>query len=141
MTLQEKWFFGYRWLRSGIRAQNKLSEAEQLLGLFQCNLLFALYQSSSLNSHSKPEINEGCTWTSQDFSSWLAGSNLLCAVSAYGMGKEGQKSSGLSLACPRLLLVTCCDGRPMDWPALAKMLHKMKILIKIFVGACSIMSF
>ena len=43
--------FGYLWLRSRIRAHNKPSEAEQLLGLFQCNFLFALYQSSSSNWH------------------------------------------------------------------------------------------
>ena len=51
VTLQEKWHFGCLWLRSRIRAHNKLSEAEQLLGLFQLNLLFALYQSSSSHSH------------------------------------------------------------------------------------------
>ena len=66
--------------------------------------------------------------------------NLLVffAVSAYGMGKEGQKSSGLSLA--GLLLVTCSDGHPKDWPVLAKMVHEMKMLIKIFIASCSIMS-
>ena len=47
MALQEKWYFGCLWLRSRISAHNKLSEAEQLLGLFQFNLLFALYQSSN----------------------------------------------------------------------------------------------
>ena len=41
------------WLRTRIRAHNKLSEAKQLLGLFQFNMLFALYQSSSSNSHYK----------------------------------------------------------------------------------------
>ena len=51
------------------------------------------------------------------------------------MGKKGQKSSGLLLA--GLLLVTCCDGHTKDWLALAKKLHYIKILIKIFVPACS----
>ena len=60
--------------------------------------------------------------------SLVTGSNLLCVVCAYGMGKNG------------LLLVTCCDGHPKDWPARAKMLHEMKIVIKTFVAACSIMS-
>ena len=42
------------WCRSDrISALHKLSEAEQLLGLFQCNLLFALYQASSFNSQCK----------------------------------------------------------------------------------------
>ena len=77
-------------------------------------------------------------WTRQDFPSWLTGSNLLFAVSSYGMGKEGQKGWDLSLA--GLLLVTCSDGHPKDWPVLAKMVHEMKMLIKIFIASCSIMS-
>ena len=38
VTLQEKWHFGCLWLRSRIRAHNKLSEVEQLLGLLQLAL-------------------------------------------------------------------------------------------------------
>ena len=53
MTRQEKWRFGFLWFRSWIRAHNKLSEAEQLLGLFHFTLLLALYQSSSSNLHCK----------------------------------------------------------------------------------------
>ena len=52
---------------------------------------------------------------------WLTGSNLLFAVSAYGMGKECQKSSSLLLAS--LILVTCYDGHPKVLPTWAKMLH------------------
>ena len=57
VALQGKWLFGCLsgWLRSKIRAHNKLSEdlEEQLLALFQYIYLFALYQSSSSNSHYK----------------------------------------------------------------------------------------
>ena len=55
LTLQEKWLFGCHWHRSRTRAHNrdKLSEAEQLLGLFHCNFLFALYQPSCSSSHCK----------------------------------------------------------------------------------------
>ena len=35
VTVQEKWLDGWLWLRSRIRAHIELSEAEQLLGLFQ----------------------------------------------------------------------------------------------------------
>ena len=41
---------GCPWIRSSIRAHKTLSEEEQLLGLFQYILLFALYQYSSLES-------------------------------------------------------------------------------------------
>ena len=37
---------------------NKLSKEEQLLGLFQFNLLFALYQSSSSNSYCKLKLTK-----------------------------------------------------------------------------------
>ena len=47
-----------KWLRSRIRAYNKLSQVEQLLGLFQFNLLLAMYQSSSSNLHCKPKSPE-----------------------------------------------------------------------------------
>ena len=46
-----------------------------------------------------------CLGTRQDFCLPLTGSDLIFAVSAYGMGKEGQKSSGLTRAC--LLPVAC----------------------------------
>ena len=48
-----KWILGCLWLRSRITAHNKLSEAGQLLGLFQYIYLFALYQRSSSNLHYK----------------------------------------------------------------------------------------
>ena len=51
MTLQEKWLFGCLWHRSRTRAHNK--RQNRLLRLFQCYMLFALYQSSCLNSHCK----------------------------------------------------------------------------------------
>ena len=60
----------------------------------------------------------GDVWTRQDFSSSLIGSNVFHPVSNYGMGNQDQKSSGLLLAC--LLLVTCLDVHPKDWPALYK---------------------
>ena len=41
---------GCPWIRSSIRAHKTLSEEEQLFGLFQYILLFALYQYSSLES-------------------------------------------------------------------------------------------
>ena len=69
-----------------------------------------------------------CIWTKQDFSS-ITGSNLPFAVSAYWMGKKGQKSPNVYLAC--LLSVACYDqydGHPKDWP---------KCFI---VDACSLMS-
>ena len=46
------------------------------------------------------------------------------------MGKECQNSSGHSLAC--LLLVTCWNGHPNNWPTLTKMFHSswMKFLIR-----------
>ena len=40
----------------GLELTTRLSEAEQLLGLFQLNLLFALYQSSSSKSPSLSEV-------------------------------------------------------------------------------------
>ena len=46
VTLKEKWHFGRLWLRSGIRAH-------MCLGLFRYICLFAMYQSSSSNSHCK----------------------------------------------------------------------------------------
>ena len=132
VTLQEYWLFGCLGQRSRTWAHSKFSEAEQL-GLFQCNFLFALYQSScsGLNSQLKfrtvswnhHKSQQTCVWTKQwqECSSWLTGSNLLFAFSAYGMGKEGHKSSGLLLA--GLLWVTCLDDYSKDWPPLAKMLH------------------
>ena len=57
------------------------------------------------------------------------------------MEKEGQKSSGLSrlsLAC--LLLVALQNGNPKDWQALSKLFQLIKILVKLFVVASSIMS-
>ena len=56
VTLQEKWLFGGLWLRSRIRAQNKLSEAK--LRLFEYIYLSALFQSSSSNSHSKLKLTK-----------------------------------------------------------------------------------
>ena len=112
-TLRAKWLFGRLWLRSRIRAHNKLSETVQLLGLFQCNLLFALYQFSNSNWHCKLKLMKVTADQCQDF--W----SDLFAVSSYGQGKEGQKSFGLVLACLRLRLVTCCDGHPKDWQSLA----------------------
>ena len=62
-----------------------------------------------------------CLWTGQEFCSLLTGRDLIFAVSAHGMGKEGQKCSGLSRAC--LLPLACQDGHPKDRPTwtLAKM--------------------
>ena len=51
VTLQEKCFYCCLWLKSRIRAHDKLPEAEQVLGLFQYIYLFALYQPSSSNLH------------------------------------------------------------------------------------------
>ena len=112
-TLRAKWLFGRLWLRSRIRAHNKLSETVQLLGLFQCNLLFALYQFSNSNWHCKLKLMKVTADQCQDF--W----SDLFAVSSYGQGKEGQKSFGLVLACLKLRLVTCCAGHPKDWQSLA----------------------
>ena len=39
---------------------------------------------------------------------------MLVALSAYGMEKEGRKSSGLSLAC--LSSVASCNGQLKEWP-------------------------
>ena len=80
---------------------------------------FQMYQSSSSDLHCKLKSTK------------VTGSNLLFAVRAHQMGKEGQKSAGLSL--DYLLIVTCCDGSPSNWPTPAKMFHSMKILIKKFV--------
>ena len=91
VTLQEKWLF----------CHNKPSEAEQLLGLFQCNLLFpvSILKLKFVSSNQRM-YQWTCVWTKQDFFSWLTGSNLLFAVNAYGMGKEGEKSLGLSTRGP-----------------------------------------
>ena len=102
------------------------SPTRLLWGSLGPDLLFALYQSSGLNSNCKLKFTKVLAdlclpGTRQDFSSWLTGSNLLFAVSTYGMGKEGQKSSVLSLA--GLLLMAECDSHSKDWPALAKMLN------------------
>ena len=59
--------------------------------------------------------------TIQVFLLLLTWNNRHFAGSAYGIGKECQKSSGLSLAC--LLPVACKDGNPKDWPAWAKMFN------------------
>ena len=50
--------FGCLWLRSRIRAHNKLSEAKQLLGLFQYIVLLSLYQSSSSCLHYKLKLTK-----------------------------------------------------------------------------------
>ena len=84
----------------------------RLVSLSQCIILFALHQFSSSTSHYKLELMKGLLdlslvllWTTQDFCSPLTGSDLIFAVSTYEMGKEGQKSSGLSRAC--LFPVAC----------------------------------
>ena len=51
-------------------------------------------------------------WVSQVFMSLLSWSNKLFHVSTYGMEKEGQKISGLSLAY--LISVACKDVNPKD---------------------------
>ena len=71
-------------------------------------------------------------WTRQDFCSLLTGSGLIFAVSSYGMGKEGQKRSGVSLVSGLL-----------RWPPqeLASSGPNVSLnQIKIFVDACSTMS-
>ena len=82
---------------------HKLSEAEQLLGQFQFNLLFALYPSSSSNLYCKVKLTKVTADVGLDTArflvtahrKWVNSSNLLFAVIAHGMGKEGQGSSGL----------------------------------------------
>ena len=105
--------FGCLWLRSRIRAHNKLSEAKQLLGLFDsvgpcfsinfylpCINPRALICSIRWNQQ-KPRQAQTCVWTKQDFPSSLKARvkriNLLFVVSTviYGMGKDGQKISGI----------------------------------------------
>ena len=49
----KEWLFGCLWRRSKIRAHSKLSDTEHLLGLFQYNVPFALFQSSSSNWYYK----------------------------------------------------------------------------------------
>ena len=108
VTLREKWLFGCFWIRSSrIRACNKLPEAEQLLDLCQYIILFALHFQALICTISWNQWKAiwTCLWTRQVFCSQLTGSDLIFAVSAYGMGKEGQKSSGLTRAC--LLPVAC----------------------------------
>ena len=112
------------WCRSQIRAHSKLSEAEKLLDVSQYIFLFTMYQSSSSDLHfERKSVLSFLTWvgTIQVFFLLLSWSNKHFAGSAYGIGKECQKSSGLSLACP--LPVACKDGNPKDWPAWAKMFH------------------
>ena len=58
-----------------------------------------------------------CFWTRQNFCSPLTGSDLIFAVSTYGMGKEGQKSSGLTRACYFLWLAKMATPRTgHQWP-------------------------
>ena len=109
VCLQEKWLFGCFWIRSRIRAFNKLSEAEQLLDLSQYIFLFALHHIFALHQFSSS------IWHCK----LVTGSDLVFAVSAYRMGTEVQKHYGLSRAC--LLPVSCQDGHPKDRPTLAKM--------------------
>ena len=104
VTLQEKWLLGCLWCRSQIRAHNKLSEVEKHLDLSQYIFLFTLHQSSS-SSRNPWNSRQTWVWTSQVFLSLLTWSHKIFAVRAYGTGKEGQKGSGLSLAC--LLPVAC----------------------------------
>ena len=76
---------------------------------------------------------------------WTRHPYLLFTVSSFGMGKEGQKSSGLLLAC--LLSVAWYDGTPKDWPAEpsssqnVSLNWNLQFCIKIYVAGCSIMSY
>ena len=59
---------------------------------------------------------------------------------ADGMGKEGQKSWGLSLAVVTVLSVACCDGHAIgtDWPesARSKSGHKVSLLWNLVPNVC-----
>ena len=91
------------------------------------------------------EINENPVWPEfgqalQIFSSLLTcWSNTHFAVSAYGIGNEGQKSSDFSLAC--VFPVAWQDGNPKDWPAWANLKYFIlsKFLTIFFVIAFSMM--
>ena len=80
----------------------------KLLDLSQYIFLFTMHRSSSSNLHCKLKLTKilsDLSLTSQVFSSLLTWNNKHSAVGSYGIGKEGQKSSGLFWAC--LLAVTC----------------------------------
>ena len=120
-----KMAFGCFWCT----VHDKLCEAEKLLNLSQYIFFFAMHQSSSSNCHC--ESSQTWVWISssisyiEHFSSLLTWSNKHCAVDA-GMKKEGQKSSGISLAY--LLPVACKHGNPKNWSALDKLFHQSQIL-------------
>ena len=101
VTLQEKWLFGCLWLRSRIRAHNKRSEAEQLLSLFQYIFLFARYRFPSKNAQCKLNSMKVSAELCLDRTNFLVVAHRkqpIFAFSTHGTGKEGQKSSGLSLS-------------------------------------------
>ena len=78
-----------------------------------------------------------CLWTRQDLCSPLTGSDLIFAVSAYGMGKEGQKSSDLTGAC---LLPGLQSWPPQGWATSGQNVSLIHFLVKFFVVACRKMS-
>ena len=145
MTLQETRLFGCLWLRSRIRDSNKLSGAEQrstALGPVSvhhslqvwCINPQALIGTKSWNWRNSRRT---CVWTEQDFLLSITRSDLFFAVSAYGTGKEDQKSSGLSSAFLRSQ--AGCDGHRRT----GKLWTKCSLnafLIKLFVDACLILS-
>ena len=109
-----KWLFGCFWIRSRIRAFNKLSEAELLLDLSQYIILFALHQFSSSHLHYKLKSNKVPLDLPLDRTRFLLiaqESDLIFAVCAYGMERKAR--TALTLWSLQSLSTSC---GLLKWP-------------------------